>query len=112
MSRDEVNCSSIIFSVVAECSVKVFDDVGVFVTECQFGVSGTVSLPIFLIQSGDLVVDQAFDVGLRNRAIQSGFTGCANLGQLIRFSLPHSPMCAAIHRISRVFVDPSALRVS
>ena len=28
MSRDEVNCSSIILSVVAECSVKVFDDVG------------------------------------------------------------------------------------
>ena len=28
------------------------------------------------------------------------------------FSLPHSPMCAAIHRISRVLVDPSALRVS
>ena len=43
MSRDEVNCSSIILSVVAECSVKVFDDVGVFVTECQFGVSGIVS---------------------------------------------------------------------
>ena len=43
MSRDEVNCSSIILSVVAECSVKVFDDVGVFVTEGQFGVSGTVS---------------------------------------------------------------------
>ena len=26
-------------SVVVECSVKVFDDFGVFVTECQFGVS-------------------------------------------------------------------------
>ena len=25
------------------------------------------------------------------------------------FSLPHSPICAAIHRISRVLVDPSAL---
>ena len=34
MSRDEVNRSSIILSVVAECCVKVFDDVGVFVTEC------------------------------------------------------------------------------
>ena len=43
MSRDELNCSSIILFVVAECSVRVFDDVGVFVTECQFGVSGTVS---------------------------------------------------------------------
>ena len=43
MSRDEVNCSSINLSVVAECSVKYFDDVGVFVTECQFGVSGTIS---------------------------------------------------------------------
>ena len=43
VSRDEVNCSSIILSVVAECSVEVFDDVGVFVTEGQFGVSGTVS---------------------------------------------------------------------
>ena len=43
MSRDKVHCSSVILSVVAECSVKVFDDVGVFVTECQFGVSGTVS---------------------------------------------------------------------
>ena len=27
------------------------------------------------------------------------------------FSLPHIPMCAAIHRISRVLVDPSASRV-
>ena len=26
MSRDEVNCSSVVLSVVAECSVKVFDD--------------------------------------------------------------------------------------
>ena len=38
MSRDELNCSSIILSVFAECSVKVFDDVGVFVTEGQFGM--------------------------------------------------------------------------
>ena len=29
MSRDEVNCSSAILSVVAECSATVFDDVGV-----------------------------------------------------------------------------------
>ena len=43
MSCNEVNCSSVILSVVAECSVKVFDDLDVFVTECQFGVSGTVS---------------------------------------------------------------------
>ena len=43
VSRDKVNCSSVILSVVAECSVKVFDDVGMFVTECQFGVSGAVS---------------------------------------------------------------------
>ena len=26
------------------------------------------------------------------------------------FSLPHNPMCATIHQISRVLVDPSALR--
>ena len=43
VSHDRVNCSSVILSVVAECSVKVLDDVGVFMTECQFGVSGTVS---------------------------------------------------------------------
>ena len=43
MSRDEVHCSSIILSVVAECSVKIFDDSDVFVTECQFGVSRTIS---------------------------------------------------------------------
>ena len=30
MFPDEVNRNSVIFSVVAECSVKVFDDVGVF----------------------------------------------------------------------------------
>ena len=47
MSRDKVNCSSVILSVVAECSVKGFDDVGVFVTDCQFGVSGIMS-PILL----------------------------------------------------------------
>ena len=36
-----------------------------------------------------------------------------NLASSSAFSLPHSPMCAAIHRISRVFiVDPSAFRVS
>ena len=29
MSRDEVHCSSVILSVVAECSVKVFDDVSI-----------------------------------------------------------------------------------
>ena len=34
MSRDKVNCSSVILSVVVKCSVKVFDDFGVFVTEC------------------------------------------------------------------------------
>ena len=33
MSRDKMHCSSVILSVVAECSVKVFDDVGVFVTD-------------------------------------------------------------------------------
>ena len=32
MSRDEVHCSSIILSVVAKYSVKMFDDVDVFVT--------------------------------------------------------------------------------
>ena len=43
MSRDEVNCSSIILSVVAECSVKVFDDVGVFVNSYVY-----MSVPVFL----------------------------------------------------------------
>ena len=43
MSRDEVHCSSVVVSVVTECNVKIFDDVNVFVTECQFGVSGTIS---------------------------------------------------------------------
>ena len=43
MSRDEVHCSSIILSVVADMGVKIFDDVDVFVTECQFGVSKTIS---------------------------------------------------------------------
>ena len=49
MSRDDVHCSSVILSVVAECSVKIFDDVDVFVAECQYGVSGTISYPGFLI---------------------------------------------------------------
>ena len=43
MSRDEVYCSSVVVSVVAECCVKSFDDVDVFMTECQFGMSGTIS---------------------------------------------------------------------
>ena len=43
MSRDEVHCSSVVLFVVAECSVKIFDDFDVFVTECQFGMSGTIS---------------------------------------------------------------------
>ena len=43
MTRDKVDCGSIVLSVVVECSVKVFDDFGVFVTECQFGVSGTIA---------------------------------------------------------------------
>ena len=43
MSRDEVHCSSLILSVVAECSVKIFDDVDAYLTECQFGVSRTIS---------------------------------------------------------------------
>ena len=43
MSRDEVHCSSVVVSVIAECYVKTFEDVDVFVTECQFGVSGTIS---------------------------------------------------------------------
>ena len=70
MSRDEVNCCSVILSDVAECSVKILDDVDVFVTECQFGVSRTISQPGFLIQSGDFVVDQAFDVRLQNWALE------------------------------------------
>ena len=36
MSRDEVHCSSVVLSVVAKCSVKIFDDVDVFAAECQF----------------------------------------------------------------------------
>ena len=43
MSRDEVHCSFVVLFVVAECSVKPFDDVDVFVTECQFGMSRTIS---------------------------------------------------------------------
>ena len=43
MSRDEVHCSSIILSVVAECSVKIFDNVDAFVNECQFGVGPSVN---------------------------------------------------------------------
>ena len=43
MSRDEVHCSSVVLSVVTECNVKILDDVNVLVTECQFGVSGTIS---------------------------------------------------------------------
>ena len=34
MTRDEVNCSSVILSVFAECSVEVFDDFGMLVAEC------------------------------------------------------------------------------
>jgi len=95
VSRDEVNCSSLILFVVAECSVKVFDDVGVFVTECQFGVSGTVSSPGFLIQSSDFVVYQAFGVRLWNWALQNGFIGCASIGQLICcFISPQSDVCS------------------
>ena len=40
-----MHCSSVILFVVAMCTVKVFDDVDVFATECHFGVSGTISLP-------------------------------------------------------------------
>ena len=43
MSCDEVHCSSVVLFVVTECSVKSFDDFDVFVTECQFGMSGTIS---------------------------------------------------------------------
>ena len=43
MSRDEVHCSSVVVSVIAACYVKTFEDVDVFVTECQFGVSRTIS---------------------------------------------------------------------
>ena len=53
--------SSVILFVVAKCTVKVFDDVDVFATECHFGVSGTIS---FLIQFGDFVVDQTSIVKL------------------------------------------------
>ena len=62
MSCDKVNCSSVILSVVAECSVKVFNDFGVFLTECKSDMSGTVSYPRFLIQYGDFVFDKACDV--------------------------------------------------
>ena len=41
MSRDEVHCF-VILSVVTEGSVKILDDVDVSVTECQFGMSGTI----------------------------------------------------------------------
>ena len=71
MSRDDVHCSSVILFVIAQCSVKIFDDVDVFVAECQFGVSGTISYPGFPIQSGDFVVDQVFDVRLWNWELQS-----------------------------------------
>ena len=30
MTRDKVDCGSIVLSVVVECSVKVFDDFGMF----------------------------------------------------------------------------------
>ena len=43
MSRDEVHRSSVVLFYVAECSVKILDDFDVFVTECQFGMSGTIS---------------------------------------------------------------------
>ena len=45
MSRYEVHCSSVILSVVTECSVEIFDDVDVFMSKCQFSVSGTISNP-------------------------------------------------------------------
>ena len=35
MSRDEVQCSSVVLSVVTECNVKTFDDVNVLVIESQ-----------------------------------------------------------------------------
>ena len=39
-----MHCSSVIlFVVVAKCTVKVFDDVDVFATECHFDVSGSIS---------------------------------------------------------------------
>ena len=56
-----MHCSSVILFVVVKCTVKVFDDVDVFATECNFGVSGAIS---FLIQSGDFVVEQASIVRL------------------------------------------------
>ena len=43
MSRDKVQCSFMILYVVAQCSVKSFDDVAVFVAEFHFGVFGTIS---------------------------------------------------------------------
>ena len=38
MSRDKVHCSSVILSVVAKGSVKVFDDVDMFAAVYHFGV--------------------------------------------------------------------------
>ena len=43
MSCDEVHSSSVVLSVVAECSVQILDNVDVIKAKCQFGVSGTIS---------------------------------------------------------------------
>ena len=71
--------------------------VDVFVDECHFGVSGTISLPGFLIQSGDFVEFEVDSLVVPSLASTSAF------------SFSHNPMCAAIHRISRVLVDPSVI---
>ena len=75
MSRDDVHCSSVDLFVIAECSFKIFDDVDVFVAECQFGPvcpgPSAIQVSRFSLPSGDFVVDQAFNVRLWNWAIQS-----------------------------------------
>ena len=68
VSGDKVNSCPVSDSVVYKGSIKLLDDLLSIVAKSHFCMSLAISMPEFIIDGFDFVVDLGFDVRLRNGA--------------------------------------------
>ena len=72
----------------------------------------SISLPVLLVEFGDLFVDQFVDIRLGFEASEEESPVLPSLASSSAFSFPQSQVWAAIHRNSTEFELPRLLRAS
>ena len=81
----------IVVPVVYHTCIEILDNVLFLITKHHFGVSWAIGVPVFIIESGYLVVNKLVDIGLGDWGPELSAVTGAGLRQFVSFLVPPVP---------------------